>query len=154
MTLGTRYQCLKKGFGVGRHLPLPPKLDQNYMPIDERKIYCGNEDNLPASYDYLGNLPLCLQKGVGIGRNVKIQQYKASGVWGKYKYIYAFSILYLIIVITTGMLLYYTQPNVIWLKDKSGKKTLNVTRYIIVNVVQGIIWGILLFLIWYKRFRW
>ena len=153
LTLGTRYQCLQKGFGVGSHLPLPSKLDQDYVPIDTRKIYCGNQDVLPNDYDYLGNLPMCLQKGVGIGRNAKIQKYKASTIWGKYKYIYAFTSLYVIIVSTIAMLLYFTRPDWIWVKDGKNKK-LNVTRYVLINLVQAIILGLLLFLIWYKVFRW
>ena len=66
--IGTRYRCLKKGIGVGRHLPVDPSYAGPYVPIDTRRTYCGNSDEMPDGYDILGNLPMCLQKGVGLGK--------------------------------------------------------------------------------------
>lgn len=64
--LGTRYQCFKKGIGVGKNLGR-----QRYEPIDAvDKIYCGNRNILPRNYDYIGSRVECLQRGVGVGRSL------------------------------------------------------------------------------------
>ena len=65
-TLGTRHQCLKKGFGIGLHKPVPPGY-RGYEPIDTTKYFCGNGDILPDSYDLLGSPSACLRKGIGAG---------------------------------------------------------------------------------------
>ena len=72
---GTRYKCLKKGIGVGKNQDVDPKYLGDYAPIDTRKIWCGNSDDLPAGYDRIGNLPHCLQKGIGVGKKQKAQEY-------------------------------------------------------------------------------
>ena len=67
-TVGTRFTCMKKGIGAGRNMDIDPDYLQPYAPIDDRSIYCGNAEQLPEGYDYMGNLPMCLQKGIGIGK--------------------------------------------------------------------------------------
>lgn len=63
--LGTRYQCFRKGVGVGLGLGY-----QRYDPIDEvDNLYCGNRNRLPQNYDNFGTRTQCLQKGVGVGRS-------------------------------------------------------------------------------------
>jgi hypothetical protein len=42
--LGTRNGCLRKGIGKGLQLPYDSKYAGDYLPIDNRKIYCGNEN--------------------------------------------------------------------------------------------------------------
>ncbi len=39
--LGTRYQCLKKGIGKGLNEPIL-KYNNDYEPIENVRIYCGN----------------------------------------------------------------------------------------------------------------
>ena len=73
-TLGTRYSCLQKGIGVGLNQPYDPSYN-NYEPIDRRKIYCGNQRNLPNGYDIMGNLHQCLTKGIGVGKKIKAERY-------------------------------------------------------------------------------
>ena len=80
--LGTRYSCLQKGIGTALHLPVDLKYLGPYEPIDDRRIYCGNNDVLPDGYDRFVNLPQCLQKGIGIGKMQKAQNY----VPNKYKF--------------------------------------------------------------------
>jgi len=63
--LGTRYECFRKGVGVGSRMPEPEERD--YEPIDARRVYCGKSRRLPPGYAYMGNLAQCLQKGVGVG---------------------------------------------------------------------------------------
>ena len=66
--IGTRNRCFRIGFGRGYHQPVDPNYNFNYDPIDDRRIFCGNGDNIPQGYDRLGNLPHCLLKGYGVGR--------------------------------------------------------------------------------------
>lgn len=74
ITLGTRYKCLKKGIGRGMHLPYDPSYQQPYKPIDTTRIYCGDKDQLPPSYDRMGNLVHCLQRGIGIGKRIRVEK--------------------------------------------------------------------------------
>ena len=66
--LGTRYQCFKKGLGKGLNLPVDPNYNGPYNPIDPTRVYCGNQNVLPAGYDRIGNLSECLRKGIGVGK--------------------------------------------------------------------------------------
>ena len=68
--IGTNYQCLRKGIGVGINLPYDPEYSRVYTPIDNRKFYCGKSTHLPAGRGYfaIGSPSKCLQKGVGIGK--------------------------------------------------------------------------------------
>jgi hypothetical protein len=72
--IGSRYQCLKKGIGVGMGLPLDLDYLQEYIPIDARKIYCGKAPRLPEGYDILGTSHMCYTKGVGVGRTMKAKK--------------------------------------------------------------------------------
>ena len=69
--IGTRYQCMKKGIGVGMNLPFDPLYAIPYSPIDRSKIYCGNERRLPRGYTRMGSPASCLRKGVGIGKKIR-----------------------------------------------------------------------------------
>lgn len=72
--LGTRYGCLKKGIGVGLSLPYDPEYTNRFVPVDGRKIYCGEAENLPDGYDIMGNNSMCYHKGVGVGRTLKAKK--------------------------------------------------------------------------------
>lgn len=72
-TVGTRFKCMKKGIGAGMNMDIDPDYLQPYAPIDERSIYCGKAEQLPEGYDYMGNLPMCLQRGIGIGKRKRAQ---------------------------------------------------------------------------------
>jgi len=76
--IGTRYGCLKKGIGVGMHLPYDPEYAQRFVPIDGRKIYCGELDQLPAGYDLFGSNSMCYFKGVGTGKAIKAKKISAK----------------------------------------------------------------------------
>ena len=68
--LGTNYQCLQKGIGVGLHLPYDELYTLPYAPVDARTFYCGNNPILPVGGGYFaaGSPSKCLQKGIGIGK--------------------------------------------------------------------------------------
>lgn len=74
--IGSRYDCFRKGVGIGLNLPLDPDYDGEYEPIDKRKIYCGKNKKLPPGYSYLGNPSICLRKGVGVGKKKKASKSK------------------------------------------------------------------------------
>jgi hypothetical protein len=73
--IGNRYQCMKNGFGVGYNLPLDEESKndylQDYEPVDDRKIWCGINPNLPPEYSFIGTNFMCFQKGFGAGRRKK-----------------------------------------------------------------------------------
>lgn len=57
--IGSRYECLKKGIGVGMNLPLDLDYLDEYIPIDSRKIYCGKA---PRRIRYIRKLTYVLYK--------------------------------------------------------------------------------------------
>lgn len=69
--LGSRYGCMKKGIGVGLHLPIDPDYKVPYTPYERVKIYCGDQKELPPGYTRFGSPSSCLRKGVGIGKNIR-----------------------------------------------------------------------------------
>jgi hypothetical protein len=74
-TLGTRYDCLRKGIGVGRKLPYNPDNYANaFARLDPRIPYCGNSANLPNGYNHMGSLRECYESGIGVGMAQRAQQ--------------------------------------------------------------------------------
>ena len=72
--LGSNYQCLRKGIQTGNHLPYDPNYNNPYAPIDKRKFYCGNKENLPNGYFAKGSPSKCLQKGIGVGKSMRARR--------------------------------------------------------------------------------
>ena len=68
--IGTRYQCFKKGIGIGLNLPFDPSYAVPYSPIDRTRLYCGTDRKLPDGYTRKGSPSLCLRKGVGVGKGI------------------------------------------------------------------------------------
>ena len=75
-SLGTRYECLRNGIGVGLNLPWDSEYDE-YEPIDKTIIYCGNKNRMPNGYDRVGSILECHRKGVGIGKKIKSKKMKS-----------------------------------------------------------------------------
>lgn len=75
--LGTPYECLKQGVGVGLHASLE-NYNPQYEPIVPNTTYCGSAARVPAGKT-LGTLSQCLVKGIGIGKKL---QYERSGGGG------------------------------------------------------------------------
>ena len=69
--VGTRYECLKKGYGRGFHEPVSKAFSRPYSPIDERRFYCGEESDLPDDYHDFGTLHGCFMTGYGAGKKSK-----------------------------------------------------------------------------------
>ena len=74
--IGTRYQCFKKGIGVGMNLPFDPLYAMPYAPIDRSRIYCGKERRIPRGYTRMGSPATCLRKGVGVGKKINADKRK------------------------------------------------------------------------------
>jgi hypothetical protein len=138
--LGTRYSCMRKGIGTGLNLPYDAKYAGEYEPIDNRKIYCGNGDNLPEGYDRLGNLSQCLQKGVAIGKrqraldgdgNINTNNNIIRNLfYGKVKYFLIF-----ILLIVIFLLFYYLKPSIILQKNIENKKIIDWRKFIIIYLI-------------------
>lgn len=69
--MGTRFQCMKKGIGIGMAMPNAQRdaiINRPPTVIGPRpNVFCGNGDVLPPNYTSLGNPYQCLRKGVGAG---------------------------------------------------------------------------------------
>jgi hypothetical protein len=76
--IGNRYDCFRKGVGVGLNLDYDPTYSTRFVPIDARKIYCGKLTRLPEGYHIMGNNPICLQKGIGVGKTLKAKKPKKT----------------------------------------------------------------------------
>ena len=143
--LGTRNGCLRKGIGKGLQLPYDSKYAGDYLPIDNRKIYCGNENILPNGYDIMGNLPQCLQKGIGIGKLQKAQNH----VPNKYKFM-IFIVTYVFLIACLFVLLYVTKPSFITDKDVNNKDTINNIKLVAYYIPTSILIGVCMVIL-YKR---
>jgi hypothetical protein len=109
VVIGTRHGCLKKGIGVGLHLPVDPKYAGPYEPIDQTRKYCGDEDDLPEGYDMFGTVGDCLRTGVGMGKHMA-----ATGVVKRHRpsiMIYLVSFM----VLASGLfaVLYFVRPSIV-----------------------------------------
>lgn len=51
LEIGNRYGCMRKGVGQGLYMPYDKTYLDEYVPIVETKVYCGNNENLPNGYD-------------------------------------------------------------------------------------------------------
>jgi len=72
--IGSRYDCLRSGYGRGINEPVDLRFLQDYYPIDQRKYYCGNSDDLPDNYHDFGTLHTCFLKGFGIAKKNKAEK--------------------------------------------------------------------------------
>ena len=148
LIIGNRYQCLKKGIGKGLNLPYDEKYTNDYIPIDDRKIYCGNNTVLPDGYYSYGNLPQCLQKGIGIGKRQKALEGPSNNfsplinIFSYKKYI-----LLLLIGIILFIILYFTKPSIIMTKDQFEKYKINWSKFAIIYMIVYLPISVLIFII-------
>lgn len=142
--IGTRYGCLRKGIGKGLNSPVDNEYSGDYEPIDNRRIYCGNDVNLPEDYDLMGNLPQCLQKGIGIGKKQKATQ--SNNQTSNYHKIIIYVTVYILLCISIFLALYFTKPNFISDKE-NNQNVINIKKLLIyytsIIVVVGVIMLIL-----------
>ena len=73
---GSRFECFRKGVGIGLAQPLTKSYLSKYKAIDKRKLYCGKARGLPDGYNIMGSSSMCLQRGVGVGKTLKAKRSK------------------------------------------------------------------------------
>ena len=74
--IGRSYECLRKGIGVGRNLPLNTDMLGPYKPIKKRTFFCGKKSNWDRQkYDRIGDPTECLRAGIVIGQKLKADEF-------------------------------------------------------------------------------
>jgi len=141
-SLGTNYKCLQKGIMKGKSLP---KYTGDYHKIDTRKIYCGKSNILPADYDYMGNLPICLSKGIGLGKaRLSFGNIKKSTLSKSLLFLSGFSSIFiLLILIKPKYLTYYDK------KTKSYKR--NILNTLILSVILNCLMFLIIYLLFFRN---
>ena len=132
--IGNRYHCFKKGVGKGLSLPIDENYRNDYEPIDNTRIYCGNKEDLPDNYDRFGNLSHCLQKGIGVGKKIKIEREEnnidAGTIENNYKKTKIIKLIFNIIFsILIFFILFISKPYFLIDKDKEKSKKKKIIWY-------------------------
>lgn len=153
--IGTNYQCLRKGIGVGLNLPYDPSYSRPYRPIDGRKFYCGKSRRPPADGGYFanGSPSKCLQKGVGIGKK-QIANRRRGGARFAFSNINMTTInwyiIFVAIIIVLSVLFYFIKPKIITKQDPKHptnpeKTVIDTTKFIaLILVISILIVGLIL----------
>jgi len=131
--IGNRYGCLRKGIGKGLHLPADISYLGPYSPIDQRKVYCGQQDELPEGYDLMGSLPHCLQKGIGIGKRKKAMesQFPLGGVLRRHHTLIMIT-SWFIMAAGAFVLLYLLRPSAVISIDSQGVTQLDLKKFLFI----------------------
>jgi hypothetical protein len=169
--IGTNYQCLQRGIGIGSHLPYDPSYALPYEPIDDRKFYCGQAAQLPQNNFAFGSPSKCLQIGVGIGKSQRAAlgpnhgpnhgpgninpgfNNPNNGHSHFIKVILPFLII-LLLGIGTFLILYFLKLGIVSKKNKQNKKIIDWEKFIpyfilfifLESLGVWIVWTRLLFL--------
>lgn len=125
-TLGTNYQCLRKGIGRGLHLPYDPSYNGVYAPVDNRRYYCGNSPVLPAGGNHfaIGSPSKCLSVGIGVGKSQR-------AVMGRNYFLYYIKyVLYFLFVGIMFTIMYLIKPKFITKKDLKNKDIIDWNKFI------------------------
>jgi hypothetical protein len=152
-SIGTNYECLKKGIGTGLNLPFDSTYKIPYAPIDNRKYYCGNSDTLPITGDYfaMGSPSICHRTGVGIGKSMT-----AKSTHDNYLLIIKKSIPYILFLVTISIifLIFYFNYSkftfITKISPTTGEIVIDWTKFIPYYVMSVLISGILIFYIYSK----
>lgn len=139
LVVGTRYGCMKKGVGKGLSLPYDSNFDGQFVPIDTRRIYCGNTNEIPDGYSSLGSLPQCLQKGIGIGKKKKAE----LGPPKSLKHFF-FLFIFLLLSVSLFLALYIIKPS--FITDK--RKNIILGQFLAYYILAVIVIGIVVFLLY------
>ena len=140
--IGTNYQCLKKGIGVGSNLPYDPQYAVPYAPIDGRRFYCGTNHIVPPTHTAIGSTSKCLATGVGIGKARKA----ALGPPNIFYQRILLYILFFIVLIVVFCIFYFKKPkflikkdlNIDWEKFWLYYTVICLITYIFINILSYI----------------
>lgn len=153
--IGTNYQCLRKGIGVGRNLPYDENYAGDRVPIDPRTFYCGNAAVPPAEGGYfaVGWPAKCLQTGIGIGK----AQRAAMGP-PAFMYFIRHVLPYLLFLFIVGgifTILYFTKPTFITKEDENDrrKRVIDWGKFIPVILANVLAVGIMIYWLWKSHIR-
>jgi hypothetical protein len=141
---------MRKGIGKGLNLPVDNNYLGDYEPIDTRKIYCGNAENLPDGYDLMGSLPQCLQRGIGIGKKQKAENSNQRQLIPSFssnsKQNYKIITIYILLCASIFLVLYFTKPD--FISDKKNNKNIINTKKLLLYYISIIaVIGIILFIV-------
>jgi hypothetical protein len=136
--LGTNYKCLRKGIGVGLHLPYDSSYKGPYIPVDGRRFYCGNAKIPPPTGGYFasGSPSKCLSIGVGVGKSQKAKsgrhKFMFSGIYNDTFFIRNIIPYILFFVISGGffVILYITKPKFLTKKDDKNLDIIDWNKFI------------------------
>lgn len=156
--IGTRYGCMKKGFGKGFNMSYDPKFAGPYTPIDKRRIYCGNNSEKPEGYDSMGSLSQCLQKGIGIGKRKRgILGYSPLGYspsdYSPSDYFFKIVVLFIVIEVVIFCYLYFSKPKIVTTKDRKNIQRINWSKFILIYLISVCLSSLTLFLIYISNVR-
>lgn len=157
--LGTNYQCIKKGIGIGINLPIDNAYKQSYKPIDKRRFYCGDKKLPKKGYFAVGSPSKCLQTGIGVGKSIRANKKnkvsmrfstKPSSTYINIKKLYNIPIiLFIIISIVIFLLLYFIKPRVVLKKStKTDEKIINWNIFIPYYFFICFCLGFILYITW------
>lgn len=154
--LGTNYQCLRRGIGIGRHLPYDASYAQPYVSIDARRFYCGNAPVPPPGGGYfaVGSPSKCQQIGVGIGKAHRAAMGPPAAM-----YFIRFILPYLLFFLIIGgffLVFYFTKPKFLVKKESNTQKVvIDWGKFIPYYTISCLVTGILIWWFWktYVR-RW
>ena len=125
------------------------KFAEAYIPIDKRKIWCGNSDVTPEGYDSIGSLSQCLQKGFGCGKRARAQKIPNHP---------SFSLLipitlFLLFSASLFAFLYLYKPKIVTTKDPDDIEYIDWVKFISFYVPTLILSGLFIVLIWSLFFK-
>jgi len=165
-TIGNNYECLRKGIGVGLHMPYDPAYTLPHAPIDSRKYYCGTALALPAAGGYFstGSPSICFRSGIGVGKaqRARLGPIAPVGPAGAIagpaaiilprSYIRFLPIIIFVLICAIFFVIFYFGKFSFYMKkdDKTGENVIDYSKFIPYYILACLITGVIMYVIWRK----
>jgi hypothetical protein len=151
--LGTYYQCMRRGIGVGRNLPYDVSYTGLHVPVDPRRYYCGNSLVPPIDGGYygVGSPSKCLSTGIGVGKSQRASMGAPYGM--NFVRHYLQYIIFLGMVCIIFSILYLTKPKFITIKDINNNDIIDWDKFIPYFLLLCLITGIIILWFWKRYVR-
>lgn len=151
--LGTNYECLRKGIGVGSHLPYDENYNQPHNPVDNRRYYCGNDLALPVNGGHfaMGSPSKCLAIGIGVGKAQKARRGPP-----RFMYFIRHILPYLLFIIICGIIfsvIYFIKPEFLTKVDNNNNIIIDWSKVGPYYSLMCIIVAICIWFFWSKFVR-